>query len=227
MRGKATDVFVALFAFGVLGLGASLAFADKLSDFQEAVKNKGCDSIPYSDYRSTCSSQQSYVHEWCDGRRGPVTCGSEGITRQLKDAVEKAKRDVETAKNNKEKADRKRSQSGLSDSDKRAAEDEYKKASDDLDAANKRLEQANRDLEARGKLVNEAIYTLEKCIDYRRAVMNVFASAIDRVRNESDPPEIVPLARQLRDKWEAGKPGHEEQITARTNALNTCKSSRP
>jgi hypothetical protein len=218
---------LALFALGVLTPGARKAFADKLSDFQDAVKNNGCDSIPYSDYRSTCQSQQSSVHEWCDGGRGPVTCVRESITRELKDAVEKAKRDVETAKDTKDKADRKRSQSGLSDSDKRAAEDEYKKASDNLDAATKQLEQANRDLEGRGKLVNEAIYNLEKCIDYRRAVMNAFASAIDRVRNENDPPAIVPLARQLRDKWESGKPGHEEQITARKNALDTCKGSRP
>jgi hypothetical protein len=108
-----TRIFVTLFAVGV---GADVASADKLSDFQEAVKNNGCDSIPYNDYRSTCALQQSYVHEWCDGSRGPVTCGSEGITRQLKDAVEKAKRDVETAKDNKDKADRKRSQSGLSPS---------------------------------------------------------------------------------------------------------------
>ena len=153
--------------------------------------------------------------------------GGESLTRQLKGAVEKAKRDVETAKENKEKADRKRSQSGLSDDDKRAAESEYKKASDDLDAANKRLEQAAKDLEARGKLVKESIYNLEKCVDYRQAVMNVFGSAIDRVRNENDPPEIVPLARQLRDKWEAGKPGHEQLITARKNALGTCKDSVP
>lgn len=227
MTRMTTRVVVLALTLGVLPPTAHVAFADKLSDFREAVKNNGCDSIPYSDYRSTCSSQQSYVHEWCDGRRGPVTCGSENITRQIKDAIERAKREVEAAKDNKNKADQKRSQSGLSDSDKRAAEDEYKRSSDDLDAANKRLDQANRDLEARGKLVNDAIYTLEKCIDYRRAVMNAFASAIDRVRNENEPAEIVPLARQLRDKWEAGKPGHEEQITARKNALDTCKNSRP
>ncbi len=29
------------------------------------------------------------MHEWCDGSRGPITCGSEGITRQLEDNVEK------------------------------------------------------------------------------------------------------------------------------------------
>lgn len=63
------QIIIAAFALGVLPASMHLAHADKLSDFQEAVKNKGCDSIPYSDYRSTCSSQQSYVHEWSQGRR--------------------------------------------------------------------------------------------------------------------------------------------------------------
>ena len=63
-------------------LAGHVANADKLSDFQEAVKNEGCNSIPYSDYRSTCQSQQSSVHEWCDGGRGPVSCsGGESLTR--------------------------------------------------------------------------------------------------------------------------------------------------
>ncbi len=110
-----THVFLSMFALSVLPPGARLAFADKLSDFQEAVKNKGCDSIPYGDYRSTCSSQQSYVHEWCDGSRGPVTCGSENITRQLKDAVEKAKRDLDAAKDNKDKLFRILSRLSISD----------------------------------------------------------------------------------------------------------------
>ena len=153
--------------------------------------------------------------------------GGENLRRQLKNGVETAKRDIETAKDRKEKADRTRSQSGLSDDEKRAAEDEYKRASDELEAANKRYEQATKDLEARGKLVKDAIYNLEKCIDYRQAVMNVFASAIDRARNEDDPPEIVSLARQLRDKWEGGKSGHEQQITARKNSFSTCKNSVP
>jgi hypothetical protein len=51
--------------------------------------------------------------------------------------------------------------------------------------------------------------------------MNVFAAALDKVRNEDETPEIKDLARQLRDKYEAAKSGHEEQITTRNNALNT------
>jgi hypothetical protein len=207
-------------------IGHSIARADKLSDFQEALQKSGCESIPYSDLQSTCKSQQEKVHEWCDGSRGPTSCGSEGITRQLKTAIETARRQVEAAKDNRDKADQQRSRSGLSDSDKRTAEDRYKQASDNFDAASKQSEQANKTLEARSKAVNDAIYNIGYCIDYRRAVMNAFAAAIDRARGENDP-SIVPIARQLKDSWEAGKSGHEQQITARENALQTCKDSRP
>lgn len=61
-----------------VALGVSAAFADKLSDFEEAAAavdanpagKGGCKTIPYSDYRSSCESQGSQVHEWCDGSRG-------------------------------------------------------------------------------------------------------------------------------------------------------------
>jgi hypothetical protein len=217
-------VVVPLVVMGGLGV----ALADKLSDFKEAAGNEGCASIPYSDYRSTCESQQSPVHDWCDGGHGAVSCpGGESGTRQLKEAVDKAQRTLEAAKDAKRTADSNRSKSDLTDDQKRAAEEEYKKASDTVDQAEKTLEQAQKDLEARGKLVSEAIYNIEKCLDYRRAVMNVFGSAQDRVRNESDPPEIIPYARQLRDKWEVSKPGHAEAITAKENALGRCKDARP
>jgi hypothetical protein len=56
--------------------------------------------------------------------------------------------------------------------------------------------------------------------------MNVFASASDRVRGENDD-DVRPLARQLRDKYEESKRGHETAITDKKNALDTCKNSRP
>lgn len=223
-KSRMVKVVVPLVVMGGLGV----ALADKLSDFKDAASNDGCASIPYSDYRSTCDSQQSPVHDWCDGGRGAVSCpGGESGTRQIKEAVDKAQRALEAAKDAKRAADSSRSKSELTDDQKRAAEEEYKKASDVVDQAEKALEQARKDLEARGKLVGEAIYNIEKCLDYRRAVMNVFSSAQDRVRSESDPPEIVPYARQLRDKWEVSKPGHAEAITAKENALARCKDARP
>lgn len=209
-----------------LALGASVASADKLSDFKEAVANKGCESIPYSDYRSSCQSQQGQVHDWCDGGRGPVTCGSENITRQLKDNLDKEKRTVEELKDKRTKLQDSRSRAATDD-EKNRIDKEIEQVEKDIYEGGKRVDQAQKDLETRKKLVDDAIYTLSNCIDYRRAVMNSFAAALDKVRNENETPEIADLARQLRDRYEQGKSGHEEQITARNNALTTCKNSRP
>jgi len=96
----------------------------------------------------------------------------------------------------------------------------------EIAAAQTRVDQATADLDARRKHVDSAIATIGKCLDYRRAVMNVFASAQDRVRGETDP-DIVPLARQLRDKFEESKRGHNIAITDKENALSTCRSSQP
>lgn len=82
-------------------LGISVAIADKLSDFQTAVGNDGCDSIPYGDLRTTCGQQQQYVHPYCDGANGPVTCGSERETRDLKDQLERARNDERTVQDRK------------------------------------------------------------------------------------------------------------------------------
>ena len=209
-----------------LALGASLASADKLSDFKEAVANKGCESIPYSDYRSSCQSQQSQVHDWCDGARGPVTCGNENITRQVKDNLESEKKAVEELKEKRSKLQDSRSRASTDD-EKNKIDKEIEQVEKDIYEAGKRVDQAQKDLDVRKKLVDDAIYTLGNCIDYRRSVMNSFAAALDKVRNENETPEIADLARQLRDRYEQGKSGHEEQITARNNALTTCKNSRP
>lgn len=137
-KGSVVKVVVPLVVMGGLGV----ALADKLSDFKSAASNDGCESIPYSDDRSTCTSQQSPVHEWCDGGRGVVSCiGGESGTRQIKDAIDKAQRALETAKDAKRTADSNRSKSNLTDDQKRAAEEEYKKASDTVDQVEKALEQ--------------------------------------------------------------------------------------
>ena len=213
-----------------IALSASMAFADKLSDFKDAVAaanaNEGCKSIPYSDLRSNCTSEGSQVHDWCDGSKGPVTCVSEDITRQVKNAVEKERKNVQDLKEKKSKLEDDRSRAS-NDDEKSKITKEIEQVERDIYDAGKRVEQAEKDLDARRKLVEDAIYNLDRCISYRRAVMNVFAAALDKVRNEDETPEIKDLARQLRDKYEEAKPGHETQITGRSNALATCKNSRP
>jgi hypothetical protein len=220
MKRNIKTILTATFVFG-----ASVAMADKLSDFKDAVAKEGCESIPYNDLQSTCKSEQSYVHDFCDGRKGPVTCKSESITRELKDNLEKERKNVETLKEKKRKLEDEKSRAS-DDNEKNRLGKENEQIERDIYDAGKRVDQAIADLDARKKLVEDAIYTIDKCIDYRTAVMNVFATAIDKVRGEIDE-DIKPLARQLRDKYEGQKRGHEMAITAKKNALETCKNSRP
>lgn len=210
-------------------LGTSVAFADKLSDFKDADRyDKGCDSIPatYSSERSACNSEAPNVHPFCDGSKGPVTCGNAEETRKVKRAVEEAKKGVENLKDKKSRAESNRS-SAQTDDEKRRFSDEVTQLDREIYDAGKQLDQAEKDLEARKRLIEEAITTIDKCVAYRRAVMNTFASALDRVRNESETSELQEVARSLRNKYEKEKSGHEEQITAKTNALNNCREWRP
>jgi hypothetical protein len=62
---------------------------------------------------------------------------------------------------------------------------------------------------------------------YRKAILNVFASALDRMRNESESPEIKEVAQSLARKYEASKSGHQQQLTIRDNAMKICKDARP
>ena len=209
-----------------LAVGASIAVADKLSDFKDAASKAGCDSIPYGDLRSDCKSEGGRVHEYCDGSRGPVSCGSASITRDLKDALEREKRAVEELKDKKRRLEDQKSRTE-DEAEKNRLADAIGDVEDEIYQAEQRVSRAITDLEARGRLVNDAIYTIGKCMDYRRATMNIFAYALDKVRNEDETPEIKDLARQLRDKYEAEKRGHEIAITDKENALDTCKRSVP
>ena len=107
------------------------------------------------------------------------------------------------------------------------------KLQNDIDATAKLVEQKERelagprsDLDKRSELVTSTISNIEVCIDHRRAVMNVFAEALDKVRNEEEV-DIKPLARTLRDRFEAKKPTHEYAITEKEDAKNNCKSEIP
>lgn len=223
-------LIIPILTFGAaLAPGVSVVFADKLADFKEADRyDDGCRTIPatYSSERDSCEREGPNVHPWCDGEKGPVTCVSEEETRKAKRGVEDAEKNVKDLNDQKSKAESNRS-NATTDDEKKKFSDEIAKIEKDIYEGGKTVDQAKKDLETRKKLVDDAIYTLDKCISYRRAVMNSFAYALDKVRNESEPEEIKDIARSLRNKYEKAKPGHEEQITAKTNAWNNCKSWRP
>jgi len=82
-------------------LCASGARADKLQDFKDAVAAKpGCESIPYRDLFKVCDGKNEVMHEWCDGKKGPITCDA-GTTRTLKKNLEKERQNYEKLKDKK------------------------------------------------------------------------------------------------------------------------------
>ena len=92
----------------------------------------------------------------------------------------------------------------------------------EIEATKKRIEVLEREVVNRKYVVETTMNTINKCIDYRRAVMNVYAYALDKVRTETEA-DIKPLAEALREKYSEEISGHEKQITSRFDALRICK----
>jgi hypothetical protein len=208
----------------VLATLCSTAHADKLDDFKDAVTRKGCDSIPYSDLRNNCRSQQSDVHPWCDGSRGPVSCDG-APTSELRAKLVREQRKLAELIDKRRELEDKRSHAA-DDTEKAKWTAEIEAIDKEIDTARKDVEAATADVQKRADLVEKTIYTIEKCIDYRRAVMNVFAYATDKVRGEADA-DIKPYAETLRNMYPEEISGHEKQIVSRTNAVENCKKERP
>jgi chromosome segregation ATPase len=106
-------------------------------------------------------------------------------------------------------------------------DEEIKQLENDLYKATNDEAAAKQALEQRGKDVEAAIYAIDKCITYRKAVLNVFASSLDKMRNEKETPEIEAVAYSLKSKYDAAKSGHQRQITTREDAMSICKKARP
>ncbi len=210
---------------------AGVAVADKLSDFKDADRyNEGCDTIPassdYSSDRSACFSQQSYVKDWCDGGKGPVKCGPESVTPNLKKALIDVQARIADLKEKKRTAESNKS-NAKDDAERKKYEDEIKDLENELYKATNDEAAAKQALDQRAKEVETAIYNIDQCISYRKAVLHAFASALDKMRNEKEAPEIEAVAYSLKSKYEASKSGHQEQITIRENSMTICKQARP
>lgn len=207
--------------------GVSTVWAGKAEDFKAAVaagRDGGCRTIPYSDMQSDCGSRGPTMHEWCDGKKGPVSCKPPGTSRNLTSALEKEKRKNDELKDKKRNLEDKKSRSS-DDSEKSKLTSEIEAVDKEIYAQGKVIEQAEKDLKDRKELVTSAIYTIDKCIDHRRAVMNLFGSVQDKVRGESDA-SLREDKQTLLGYYNGSKNGHEIAIRDKENALSTCKDER-
>jgi hypothetical protein len=112
-----------------------------------------------------------------------------------------------------------------SDDDKRLIEDVISQIQTEIDAATSKIESSKRSIEANRAMIDERIVRGQKCLDSRQAVQKVFADAIEKAKNESDP-DIKPLAERLVSKWEASSRDHEEPIKAANEVMAMCKNLR-
>ena len=204
--------------------GGTAAHADKLDDFKEAAANSGCNSIPYTDLRRNCRSQQSEVHPWCDGGRGPVSCAT-GVTAQLRVDLTREQRRLDDQLQRRRELEDKRARAA-DDIERTRYDAELHQLDNEIATTKRRVDEVQREIGTRKDLVDKTIYTLQKCLDYRRAVTNVFAYTTDKVHGES-AAELKPYAEQLRAKWAAEISGHADAINNKTNALTHCNTERP
>ena len=57
--------------------------------------------------------------------------------------------------------------------------------------------------------------------------MNSFAATLDKMRSENETPDITSISQSLVRKYERSKSGHEQQSTAKQNALSNCRRWTP
>jgi hypothetical protein len=207
------------------------AFADKTDDFKRAADSSGCDSIPenpYYELKGRCTSIGSETHSWCDGDKGPVSCTE--ATGMMRVRLVNEQRNYSTLKDAASKLD----SQIYSEADAEAKS----KLTKDLDAAKEKLSQSEKaqsaiadELDARGKLVKQTLYNLDRCLRAREAAMAVFGDALDRMRSErsdsNNSDEIRAAAEKLLTKYLGEKEGHRTAIDNYTKAETFCKSEQP
>jgi hypothetical protein len=208
-------------------LGVSTASAGKAEDFKAAVAagaDGGCKTVPYDDMQRDCGTRGPIMHDWCDGKKGPVSCKPAGTSRALTYTLEKEKKKNDELKDKKRNLEDKKSRSS-DDSEKSSLTSEIDAVEKEIYAQGKVIEQVEKDLKDRKQLVSDTISNIDKCIDHRRAVMYLFASIQDKVRGESD--ETLRDAKQtLMGYYNGSKQGHEKAITDKENAMSICKDER-
>lgn len=178
----------------------------------------------YGSLRGNCRDQQSYVHPWCDGGHGPGSC-QRNVTRDLRVSLVNDQGKLSVDQDRRRVLDDKRSRAG-DDTERATLTSELEALDKEIEATKKRIEHVERELASRKYLVENTMATINKCIDYRRAVMNVFPYATDQMRSENDP-DIRPLADMLRSKYAKKIEGHVQAIKDKTDAYNICRDELP
>ena len=218
-----------VFAISLLSasLVAALGQSEKQKSFEAAAsEERGCVTIPYSELQSQCVDQQKGVNEACNGRNGPVKCTLQ-VTESLKGRIVTTERRTEELKRERQELDSQRDHAndqGQKDRIKEQIDEKDKQ----IEASNRQSEDLKRALSDRKDQIDKTIDRINQCISYRQAVMNIFETSLDKVRNDGDrDAELRPSAEKLKTKYQGEKETHKGEIDGKARAIDDCKAERP
>ena len=186
-----------------------------------AQNNRGCESIPYSNYRDKCERQGDLVEEFCKTEKW--TC--KGLeTRSLRENIKNLTEKIEDLKSQKDRLSSQRSSAGTdsekSDIDRKISdlEKEIYDKSKELDFMKKSLETDISDIDIR-------VYQGGKCLDARTAVQSAFKDASGDADRENEN-EIKAIGKQLIEYWSRKRDDHEQAFRNTKEGSEYCKGSR-
>jgi len=202
-------------------LSGGIVMASVADDFKDASGRSGCDSIPYSSDRGSCSSGGPEVETWCKTKKWNCDdLDPSGIQRNI-DNVNGKISDLQ-----KEKSSMESERNSSSDESKRKDLEnkiaDKKKQIEDLQA---KVDGWKKQIDTEKGWARDRQDIGERCVKERVNVQKIFAGVKSRVQNESDP-EAKQYVSKLGDKYIAEEKGHQEAIDVTNRGIDKCKGLR-
>lgn len=202
---------------------SGLALAGVADDFKDASNRDGCEAIPYSSERSTCSSLGRDVDDWCKNSSRKWSCDDldpSGLNRNIDNVTSKIK-DLKREKSDLEdKRNRSSDENERKDLEKKI--DEKKAQIEELE---KKVDAWKKQLDSEKSMARDRQDIGEKCVANRIAVQKLFASVKTKVQSETDP-DAKQYVGKLVDIYTRAEKGHQEAIDITNRGIEKCKGMR-
>ena len=178
----------------VLGICLSaVAFASIADDFKDASNRKGCEAIPYSSERGSCSSASRDVEDWCKNSSRPWSCEDldpNGLTRNIDNVNSK----ISDLKKEKDDLAYKRTQS--SDENERK---DYEKKIDEkkaqIEELQKKVDGWTKQLADEKDIANKRKEIGETCVKNRLVVQKIFSDVKSKVQSDATRSRLIRATR--------------------------------
>lgn len=208
----------------VLGICLSaVAFASIADDFKDASNRKGCEAIPYSSERGSCSSASRDVEDWCKNSSRPWSCEDldpNGLTRNIDNVNSK----ISDLKKEKDDLAYKRTQS--SDENERK---DYEKKIDEkkaqIEELQKKVDGWTKQLADEKDIANKRKEIGETCVKNRLVVQKIFSDVKSKVQSETDP-DAKQYVSKLVEEYTSAEAGHQQAIDITNRGIAKCSGMR-